>query len=62
MEAAIREGIERRLARQEFIQRGLRGAEEARKRGEYIDGEEVFRNLKALVEDRRRQLKRVKHA
>ena len=57
MEVAIREGVERRRMRQEFLQRGLLGAERARQTGEYYSSEQVLDELRAAVEARRRELK-----
>ena len=57
METAIREGIDRRRVRQEFLDRGLRAAEEARRTGEYYSSQQVFDELRAMVEARRRELK-----
>ena len=45
VEQSIREGIERRQLQGEFIARGLRSRDEARRSGKYASSEAVLRQL-----------------
>ena len=45
VEAAVRAGVERRRVRSEFIARGLRSRDEARRTGAYVDAEVVLDEL-----------------
>lgn len=50
VEQSIREHIERRLAQQEFIARGLRSGDNARRTGNYIDAADVVTKLEQMLE------------
>lgn len=50
VEQSIREHIERRLAQQEFIARGLRSGDNARRTGNYIDAADVVAKLEQMLE------------
>lgn len=45
VEAAVRAGVKRRRVRAEFIARGLRSRDEARRTGAYVDAEVVLDEL-----------------
>lgn len=49
VEQAIRESIERRQNRQEFIARGLRSRESARQIGKYVSAESVVGRLEQML-------------
>lgn len=49
VEQSIREHIERRLAQQEFIARGLRSGDNARRTGNYIDAADVVAKLEQML-------------
>lgn len=55
VEQSIREGIERRHAQREFIARGMRSREEARRSGKYVAAAAVVGRLEKM-------LSRAKHA
>jgi len=57
VEQSIREGIERRQARREFVSRGLRAREEARRSGEYVSAQTVIRRLEKTLTRARRAAK-----
>lgn len=50
VEQSIREHIERRLVQQEFIARGLRSGDNARRTGNYIDAADVVTKLEQMLE------------
>ncbi len=56
IETAMRETIHRRRVQAEFIARGLRSSEEARRTGVYHPAEEVHRELQARLDARRKQV------
>jgi predicted transcriptional regulator len=56
IETAVRETIHRRQAQAEFISRGLRSLEEARRTGVYYPAEEVLDILQQRLDGRRKQL------
>ncbi len=56
VEAAVRETIERRRTRSEFIARGLVSRAEAQRTGEYIPAAEVHDKLQRRLEARRKQV------
>jgi len=56
IETAIRETIHRRQAQAEFIARGLRSLEEARRTGVYYPAEEVLDTLQQRPDARRKQI------
>jgi len=45
VEASVRAGVERRRVQAEFIARGLRSRDEARRTGDYIDADDVVAAL-----------------
>jgi predicted transcriptional regulator len=49
VEQSIREGIERRQVRQEFIARGLRSRDEARQTGKYASADAVIGRLERML-------------
>ena len=49
VEESVRENIERRKAREEFIARGLKSREKARRSGKYISSGAVVKNLEARL-------------
>lgn len=49
VEQAIRESIERRLAQSEFIARGLRSREDARRTGKYVNSDAVIKRLEKML-------------
>jgi hypothetical protein len=49
VEESVRENIERRKAREEFIARGLKSRENARRSGKYTSSSAVVRNLEARL-------------
>jgi predicted transcriptional regulator len=49
VEESVRENIERRKAREEFIARGLKSRENARRSGKYISSGAVVKNLEARL-------------
>lgn len=58
VEQSIREGIERRRNRSEFIARGIASRDEARNTGDYVSASEVLQKLQHRLDtlrDRKRQ-------
>lgn len=51
VEQAIRESIERRQNRQEFIARGLLSRESARQSGKYVSADSVIGRLERMLAD-----------
>jgi len=49
VEQSIRESIERRRAQREFIARGLRSRDEARRTGSYVKSEAVIGRLEKML-------------
>jgi predicted transcriptional regulator len=49
VEQSIRSGILRRRLRLDFIERGLAAGEEAERTGEYIDADDVLRELDGML-------------
>ena len=49
VEQSIREGIERRQVRQEFIARGLRSRDDARQTGKYASADAVIGRLERML-------------
>ncbi|HET6720507.1 MAG TPA: YlcI/YnfO family protein [Rhodocyclaceae bacterium] len=49
VEQSIRENIERRQLQHEFIARGLRSRDDARRTGKYVDATEVVTRLEQLL-------------
>ncbi|MBP8145747.1 MAG: prevent-host-death protein [Inhella sp.] len=56
METAVRDLVQRRQVRSEFLKRGIDALEEYRRTGIAFPAEEVFDRLRAKVEERRKQL------
>ncbi|MBK1611856.1 prevent-host-death protein [Rubrivivax gelatinosus] len=50
IEASVRESIERRRVRAEFIVRGLAAREEARLSGDYVDADQVLEKLQRKLD------------
>jgi hypothetical protein len=53
VEASIRAGVHHRLAQAEFIARGLRSGEEAKRTGVYIDADVVLERLQRKLDTAR---------
>lgn len=49
VEQSIRESIERRLAQSEFVARGLRSREDARRTGKYVNADTVVNRLGKML-------------
>jgi hypothetical protein len=58
VEASVRSAVERRRIQTEFIARGLRSRDEARRTGEYIDADVVIAGLQHKLDVAREQLKK----
>ena len=60
MEQSLRLNVERRRAQHEFIARGLRARDEAKRSGNYIPAEEVLRELDRMLvkAERKRRARR----
>jgi hypothetical protein len=56
METAMRETIHKRRAQDEFIARGLRSSEEAKRTGVYYSTSEVVAEMQRRLDARRKQL------
>lgn len=50
VEASVRAGVERRRIQAEFIARGLRSRDEAQRRGDYVDADEVVAGLQRKLD------------
>jgi len=55
VEASIRAGVERRRAQAEFIARGMRARETARRTGDYVDARVVLDGLQRKLDAARAQ-------
>lgn len=53
VEAAVRAGVARRRVQAEFIARGLRSRDEARRTGEYVDADVVLEHLQRKLDTAR---------
>ena len=51
VEDSVREGIERRRLRREFVARGLASRDEAKNSGEYFSADQVQRELDGMLEE-----------
>jgi hypothetical protein len=51
VEGSVREGIERRRLRSEFVARGLASRDEAKHSGEYFSADQVQRELDGMLEE-----------
>lgn len=56
VEASVRAGVERRRVQAEFIARGMRSRDEARRTGRYVDADDVLMRLQRKVDAARGQL------
>ena len=56
VESSVRAGVERRRVQAEFIARGLRSRDEARRTGEYIDADVVVDGLQRKLDAARGRL------
>jgi hypothetical protein len=56
VEASVRAGVERRRVHAEFIDRGLRSRNEARRTGEYVDADVALEGLHSKLDAARAQL------
>jgi hypothetical protein len=56
METAMRETIHKRRAQDEFIARGLRASEEAKRTGIYYSTDEVVAEMQRRLDARRKQM------
>ncbi len=56
VEASVRASVERRRFQAEFIARGLRSREEARRTGDYVDADEVVAALQRKLDAARARL------
>ena len=56
VEASVRASVERRRMQAEFIVRGLRSRDEARRTGDYVDADVVLDNLQRKLEAVRTRL------
>ena len=56
VEASVRASVERRRIQAEFIARGLRSRDEARRTGQYVDADVVVANLQRKLEGARTRL------
>ena len=56
VEASVRASVERRRMQAEFIARGLRSRDEARRTGDYVDADVVLDNLQRKLDAARTRL------
>ena len=56
VEASVRAGVERRRVQAEFVARGLRSRDEARRTGEYVDADVVLEGLQRKLDAARVRL------
>ncbi len=56
VEASVRASVERRRVQAEFIARGLRSRDEARRTGDYVDADVVIDNLQRKLAAARTRL------
>ena len=56
VEASVRASVERRRMQAEFIARGLRSRDEARRTGDYVDADVVLGNLQRKLDAARTRL------
>lgn len=56
VEASVRAGVERRRIQAEFVARGLRSRDEARRTGNYVDADVVLAKLQRKLDVARKQL------
>jgi len=58
VEASVRASVERRRVQAEFIARGLRSRDEARRTGDYVDADDVAAGLQRKLDAARARLAR----
>lgn len=56
VEASVRASVERRRVQAEFIARGLRSRDEARRTGDYVDADVVIDNLQRKLDAARSRM------
>jgi predicted transcriptional regulator len=56
VEASVRASVERRRVQAEFIARGLRSREEAKRTGDYVDADDVVAGLQRKLDAARARL------
>ncbi len=56
VEASVRAGVERRRVQAEFVARGLRSRDEARRTGDYVDADVVLEGMQRRLDAARTQL------
>ena len=56
VEASVRASVERRRVQAEFIARGLRSRDEAKRTGDYVDADDVVAGLERKLETARARL------
>lgn len=56
VEAAVRAAVERRRVLADFIARGLRSRDEAKRTGDYVDADVVVASLQSKLDDARARL------
>jgi hypothetical protein len=56
VEAAVRAGVERRRLHAEFVARGLRSRDEARRTGDYVDADRALEALQRKLDAARARL------
>ena len=60
VEASVRTGVERRRVQAEFIARGLRSRDEARRTGDYVDADDVVAALQRRLETARARVTQIR--
>lgn len=60
VEASVRASVERRRAQAEFIARGLRSRDEARRAHDYVDADDVVAGLQRKLDSARERLPRTR--
>jgi predicted transcriptional regulator len=58
VERSIRDQVERRLAEREFVARGLRSRDDARKSGRYVPAAKVLSRLERMLARARREARK----
>jgi len=56
VEASVRASVERRRVQAEFIVRGLRSRDDAKRTGDYVDADDVVTSLQAKLDTARARL------
>jgi predicted transcriptional regulator len=60
VEASVRASVQRRRVQAEFIARGLRSRDEARRTGEYVDADVVIEQLQRKLDAARSRIAKTK--